>query len=123
MLHQVSVLVAEREPVIAMEIETMISDARGLVVGPAHTLQSAMELLESKSINAAVVGLHMPDGDVSDLMNALSERSIPMLIQSGADLAPDIHARYPSVPLVRKPYTPAEFVTTLRALLSATRPI
>ncbi len=77
-----TILVAEDEPLIAMEIVTALEKV-GAVTVTAATCQRARELVEVDGLSAAVVDFGLHDGDADGLCTRLNERDIPYVLHSG----------------------------------------
>jgi len=74
-----SLLILEDEPLIAMVVELCLLDAGAAIVNIANSIALAKNALDDGiSFDAAVVVLRLPDGNASALIQALSERGIPI---------------------------------------------
>ncbi len=106
-LRRARVLVAEDEPVIALDLASAVEEAGGCVVGPAASVQQALRLVAADGICAAILDVDLLDGDVGPVIEELVRRSVPVIIHSGAGLPPTLLARFRDVEVHQKP-TPAE---------------
>ena len=84
-------LVAEDEPVIAMDYAAMLSSAGAEIMGTARTVREVIDHLNQHYVDVAIVDFVLADGNSSALQAILTERRIPFVVVSG----------YPSV-LVRE---------------------
>jgi DNA-binding response OmpR family regulator len=110
------ILVVEDDPLIAMDMQHILEDAGGVVIGPAGSLASALAIVEKNQVDAAVLDVRLETGDSLPLANVLRERGVPFLFQtSDPDL---IQGLYAGVPVLRKPFRPAELVAELSALVN-----
>lgn len=116
-----SILIVENEPLIAMDVEAMLSDAG---VGAVHNVQSCREALEWLTGNrpeVVILDLHLHDGPGSIVAEALQARATPFIIYSG-----DTHtsARLSGVtkdaPWLNKPCTQQDLVQAIRRSLGLT---
>ena len=64
MLDGTQVLVVEDEPIAAMHLAQLVSGAKGHVIGPAHTVTEARELVRSRKIDVALLDVNLRDGEV-----------------------------------------------------------
>jgi DNA-binding response OmpR family regulator len=109
------VLIVEDDPLIAMDLQHILEDAGGVVIGPADSLASAFAIVQRDQVDAAVLDVRLETGDSLPLANLLHERGVPFLFQtSDPDL---IQGLYAGVPVLRKPFRPAELVAELIALV------
>jgi hypothetical protein len=54
LLNQVSVLIVENEPFIALDLAEAVKEARGKVIGPAGSVREALALIEQNLVQVAV---------------------------------------------------------------------
>lgn len=108
------VLVADDEPVIAMDYAAMLSAAGAEIVGTPASMADVIAHLQQHRVDAAVLDFVLADGNSGPLQAILTEKRIPFVVISG----------YPSV-LVRgnedqqvlhKPVSPDELCATVLAL-------
>jgi DNA-binding response OmpR family regulator len=77
-----TILIAEDEPFIAMDIASACETA-GAVVLTAATCEDAARLIEHDTLSAAVLDFGLKDGDAEPLCLRLNERDIPYVLHSG----------------------------------------
>jgi two-component SAPR family response regulator len=113
-LSGVKLLVAEDDPVIAMDYAAMLSSAGAEIVGTAQTAADVVVHLQRDRVDAAIVDFVLADGNSRALQGLLTDKRIPFVVISG----------YPSV-LVRenkdqqvlhKPVTADNLCTAVRAV-------
>lgn len=78
-----SILLLEDEPLVALDVELMVRQAelgRTVLLG---SCQEAEEWLEIHSPDAAVLDIHLGDGDCSVVAQMLVNRGIPFVVYSG----------------------------------------
>src|ERR1700730_2989126 len=99
-----SVLVIEDEALIAMSVEVSLQDA-GATVVTANSIALAQSALdEGIPFDAAVVDLHLADGNASPLIQVLSERGIPVVITTGDEVDRGQPALSKAVAILQKPH-------------------
>jgi CheY-like chemotaxis protein len=113
------VLVVEDEPFIAFDIADAIENAGGQVVGPAASVAEALSLLEEEPVEAAILDVNLPDGDVGPVIASLFGRSAALVVHTGAGLVPDLAIRYPSLRVFMKPTPPPVLASALAASLAS----
>lgn len=96
------VLIVEDAVLLALELETGLSDAGAVVIGPAYELEEAMALLD-QPIDAAVLDANLNGQSVMPVAQALAERGVPFVFATGYGDTGAALAGY-NAPIVRKPY-------------------
>ena len=115
-LRGARVLIVEDAVLLALELETGLSDAGAEVVGPAYELEEAMNLL-SQPIDAAVLDANLNGLSVTPVAEALAARGVPFVFatgygDSGAPLGFD-------APIIRKPYDVTQVAAAVAGVLAA----
>jgi CheY-like chemotaxis protein len=118
-LNGALILVAEDEPFIALDVALAIEDAGGEVAGPAASVREALALIDSSQIVAAILDVNLADGDISPVAERLLIAGIPIIVQTGIGLPPNLAARFPDLPVHIKPCSAASLVVKLEALIAA----
>ncbi len=118
MLNGTLVLVAEDQVFIALDLALAVEDAGGEVAGPAATVKHALELIKTRQIGAAILDSNLIDGDITPVAILLMEAGIPIIIQSGVGLTPELAARFPQLVVHIKPYVAADLVSALAAMIT-----
>lgn len=118
LLNQASILVAEDETFIALELEYAITDAGGQVVGPAASVRDALALLANTEISGAILDVNLIDGDCCAIVEALTARNIPMVLQSGLGLPAFMSAKFPGLVAHAKPCRASALVAQVAALIN-----
>lgn len=109
----ISILVAEDEAMIAMQIEMDLEDAGYKVVGPCMTLQACFDALENQHIDAAVLDVDLADYDVFPIATELQNRGTDFVFHTGRGQRDKIIELFPNAPICTKP---AEVIDLLREL-------
>ena len=117
MLNHVSVLVAEDQPFIALDLVLAVEDAGGKVVGPAASCEEALALLANGTVAAAILDVNLVDGDCSLLVEALVSLDVPFIFHTAVDLPPALAARFSDLVVRIKPCPAAVLVAELKTLL------
>ena len=116
-LNHACVLVAEDEPFIALDLALAIEDAGGQVVGPAASVKEALALLETADVAGAILDVTLADKDATPIAELLIAHGIPLILQTGVGLPPDMAARFPGLIVRIKPCDSARLVDELAALI------
>jgi CheY-like chemotaxis protein len=109
------ILVVEDEPIIALAIAETIVEAGASVVGPAHGVSRALGLIESTTIDAAVLDYRLEEETAQPVADFLVARNIPFLFHTSSRETPQ--QAYPRVPILDKPTQPEVLVAEIRALI------
>jgi CheY-like chemotaxis protein len=117
LLNQVSVLIVENEPFIALDLATAVQEARGKVIGPAGSVREALMLIEQHLVQAAVLDVNLSDRDVTPIAELLIEGGVPVVFYSGLALPVALRERYPSASIYKKPTPPVQLLHKLVALM------
>jgi DNA-binding response OmpR family regulator len=106
------VLIAEDEPLVALEM-TLAFEDEGAWVTRARTLNEALLGVEDRALSVAILDHALSDGDSLKVYARLKERNIPFVIYSGYD-----HLGCGGGVHVKKPASMSVLVTTVRNLLA-----
>jgi CheY-like chemotaxis protein len=117
LLNQVSVLIVEDEPFVALDLATAVEEARGKVIGPAGSVHEALVLMEQHLVQAAVLDMNLSDRDVIPVAELLIEGGVPVIFYSGLALPAALRERYPSAAVFKKPTPPVQLLNKLVALM------
>ena len=107
------ILIAEDEPLIALDITQAFEDEGARVIR-ARTLNEALLGVEDPALSAAILDHALSDGDSPAICERMTERNIPFVTYSGyAHLAcrGGVH--------VKKPANMSVLVETVKGLLAA----
>jgi CheY-like chemotaxis protein len=78
------VLVVEDEPLIAIVLADILTDAGCIVVGPAYDTDQALERISADVIDAAVLDVNLGSGRTSaPVADMLAARAIPFIFATG----------------------------------------
>jgi len=117
LLNQISVLIVENEPFIALDLATAVEEAGGKVIGPAGSVREALMLIEQHLVQAAILDVSLSDRDVTPIAELLIEGGIPVIFYSGLALPVALRERYPSASIYNKPTPPVQLLHKLVALM------
>ena len=113
------VLVVEDEPFIALDIADAVETLGGDVIGPAMTVRQALEIIIGQKIDAAILDVNLPDGDVGPVIEALADKTNIIVIHTGAGLPDMLKKAYPHLHIYNKPTPPQLLASKIAAELSA----
>ncbi|MGZ8679185.1 MAG: response regulator transcription factor [Solirubrobacterales bacterium] len=125
--------ISERPRILFVEDETSISDPfskalvrEGFDPKVAGTAARALELAESFEPDLVLLDLHLPDGDGRDVCRTLRARSsVPIIILTARGTETDriVGLELGADDYVVKPFSGAELIARIRAVLRRSRPM
>ena len=97
------VLVAEDDYMLADELRTELGEADAVVIGPAATIEDALNLIRSEpEIDGAVLDVNLRGEMIFPVADVLLQRGVPFLFTTGYD-ASVIPTRFECVVRCDKP--------------------
>ncbi len=109
-----SLLIVEDEPLIAFGVEFCLLDAGAELVKTVNSIAAAESALDQGiPFDAAIVDLILADENAFPLVQILSERGIPVVISTGADIDLGHPALGKAVAFLQKPYDESELIEAL----------
>ncbi len=109
------VLVVEDEPLIAMDVSDVLSEAGCSIVGPATNLDEAIYLAASESLDAAILDANLAGQRVDSLAATLDRRDIPFAFLTGYGRE-GLPEQFRQSPLINKPFLHAKLIETVHQL-------
>jgi CheY-like chemotaxis protein len=109
------VLVVEDEFMIAMAVEAVVSDAGGVVVEMAATLEQAVAFAETAEFDAALLDINLNGENSFPVADILGRRGIPFAFVTGYNrrMVPETFA---AAPILTKPYARSDLMRILGSL-------
>jgi DNA-binding response OmpR family regulator len=117
LLNQVSVLIVEDEPFIALDLAEAVKEARGKVIGPAGSAREALALIDQNLVQAGILDVNLSDGDITSVVELLIKGGAPVIFYSGLALPAALRERYSSAPAYKKPTPSLRLVNELATLI------
>lgn len=116
--HGRRVLIIEDEPLVALDIATLLEAADFEIVGTATTVGEALEFVRHSKIDVALLDGNLRGHAVDDVAAALDQRRIPFLFVSGygeENLPQDFAGR----PILTKPFSGEQLISVAAGVLQA----
>jgi DNA-binding response OmpR family regulator len=110
------VLVVEDELLVALDIESIVTEAGMVVIGPASTAAEALRLIDTTTFDAALIDANLNGEPIDEVAAALGERTIPFAYVTGYGRE-SLPAAHPA-PIVTKPFDAAQLLAAVRQLLA-----
>ena len=110
-----TLLIVEDDPLIAIDIASVLENFGYRVVGPAGTAGAALSLIASEGCDAAILDIRLGQETSQDVALELAQGGIPFVICSGYSLE---EANFPSdAPALAKPVQPQKLLAELQRCL------
>ncbi len=109
------VLIVEDAVLLALELETGLSEAGAEVVGPAYELEEAMALLD-RPIDAAVLDANLNGRSVMPVAEVLAARKVPFVFATGYGENGGAPGGF-DAPVIRKPYDVTQVAAAVAEIL------
>jgi DNA-binding NtrC family response regulator len=106
------VLVADDEPLIAMNLSEELLAEGAIVIGPTASVEDAMGLLAQEKVEAAVVDIRLGTQLAYPLADALDGQGVRFVFATGCDLD-TVPEKYAHVPICQKPYMISAIIEAL----------
>ncbi len=106
------VLLVEDEASICMMIEDGLLEAGCHVVGPAYSLDAALDLANAATIDIALIDVNLRHVEAYPVVDILAARAIPFILMTGYGLS-DIRDVYQGRPVLLKPFVVADAIAML----------
>jgi len=113
-LANITVLVAEDEPLVAVGVVNQLTEAGATVVGPCSTSDRAIAALSENDIDVAIIDFVLADDNTQGLQAALEDKGIPFIVVTGYPRV--LVRRDQHQPVLSKPVSTEALTSTVRAL-------
>jgi CheY-like chemotaxis protein len=114
-------LIVEDELLIALELQSIVEQLGGTVVGPAGSVENALQLLSGTTPDAALLDANLREGRVTPVAQACRDRSVPFALVTGYGRLELEEPLLQSAPRVRKPFDRRAIRNVLAILLEGDR--
>ena len=116
------VLVVEDEALVSMLVEDELRDAGAEVLGPAPTVDHALQLIEAAAadggLGAAVLDINLDGQHVGPVADRLAALGVPFVFATGYGENCDTGG-HGAAPILSKPFSPDRLVVIVEALATA----
>jgi CheY-like chemotaxis protein len=119
-LNGFRVLLVEDSWIVAQSLKAILEVIGATVVGPAVTLEDAVELAEGELFDAALMDLDLQGKMASGLIAEMHQRGMPVIIMSAFDVSQQL-AGY-AVAVLPKPVRAETLLTKLRQVRTGIPP-
>lgn len=120
-MQDVRVLIVEDSYLTARRLARMVEDSGAQVIGPAPSVQAAMQLLDAHGCDAAVLDINLGNETVEPIAERLRALQLPFLFVTGYTAPPFMNEKFKDQPLLSKPVESSTFIGALRGLLRGSK--
>ena len=120
-LTDLSILIVEDEPLIAMALEDMLTDMGCALAGTAGTIAEGLALAEEVPCDAAILDININGARSDPIAEVLAARGVPHIFATGYGRAGCGHGADAIV--IDKPYRPDVIAQALRQAVAGWRRI
>jgi DNA-binding response OmpR family regulator len=113
-----TILVAEDEILLGLELVDELQDRGAIPIGPTPSVERAITAIQNEPLDAALLNVFLRGQIAFPVADALRARNIPFLFVTGNDAF--VREHFPDVPAHPKPYEMATIVAALDLLLRRT---
>ncbi|MBB4237942.1 response regulator [Rhizobium esperanzae] len=115
------VLVVEDEFILAEELSQELAEAGAVVIGPAPSLERAIELVAAPDdVDIAVLDVNLRGNPVYPIADSLLERHVPFVFTTGYDVSA-LPARFTAVHCCTKPVDMPLLLEALQIAIDTSR--
>ena len=116
-LRNKRILVIEDEALVAMDVAEILSEQGCEIMGPAATIENAKAAIALNNFDAALLDANLGGSPVNELAAALTRLNIPFAFLTGYGRE-SLPEAFRHAPLISKPYSEGELLSTLAACLN-----
>lgn len=116
-----TVLIAEDELLIAMDVMDELGAAGFVTIGPFARTAQALDYCRAHTPDCAVLDVRLQDGESFPLADLLAERKVPFVFHSGHAARKALTERYPDMRVCPKPSHASELAAVVSELCQRAR--
>lgn len=104
MTGSIRILVVEDQPLIAMDLEDLLTSRGYAVLGPKSTVAEALDCLGRETPDAALIDIDLRGERSYEVGAELRRRGVPFAFATGTVGCGDLPAEFAEIPVIRKPW-------------------
>lgn len=110
------VLIVEDEPLIALDLDALLSAEGAVVVGPCGDLDEGLRQAEGAKLSAALLDVRIGGATAAPIAKALAARGVPFAFYTGQADTDAIRLAWPGAPVIAKPMPARDLLRAMEAL-------
>lgn len=115
-LNGTRILIVEDEFLLATYLKKLLEDKGGQIVGPAATVDTALAILKTDALDAAILDLNLDGECTRNVAQTLVDKNVPFVVVTGYERN-DVHSDILRQAVhMEKPLQPDELVRIIAAL-------
>jgi CheY-like chemotaxis protein len=114
-VHGRRVIIIEDEPLVAMDLESILMAAGCEVVGSAGTFEKATQLIANTDCDAALIDVNLAGHPVNELAAALTQKNIPFAFATGYGRE-GLPREFRETAILKKPFTQNQVLALMELL-------
>ena len=116
-LHGARVLVVEDDPLLLLELESILQDAGAEIVACCRNVKDGLMAVEKNGVAAAILDVRIGRTTIAPVARQLAERGTPFLFYTGQVENDPALAEWSDHVVLSKPARPATIVAAVALLL------
>lgn len=109
------ILIVEDDVLIAMDLALIVEEAGGAVIGPFHTVDAALEGLNSDRLDLAILDFNLGPSTSERIAARLAEMDVPTAFLTG-HASHHVTGHVPSATVIEKPVSQQKIARLLQTL-------
>lgn len=110
------ILIVEDEPLVGLDILAGLEGAHAQVEGPIGTLEKAIDIIEHRPLDGALLDANLHGRPVDEVASALTRRNIPFVFVTGHGPA-GVPEAFRNVPILSKPFSHQQLIDVAAQLI------
>lgn len=112
-LQDLAILIVEDDALVALDLSDFLEGIGASVVGPAPTLEKALEIAQTPQISCAILDIHLAGKTVFPVAELLQSRGIPFVFHTGHGEEKVLKQDWPGCEVLLKPAGYEQLVSLL----------
>lgn len=110
------ILIAEDDPIQALNVRETLRQAGAEIVGPCATVKQTLFMIQSVPVSAALLDVNVRDGEIFPAAHALRERGAGIVFCTGYADVDGLSRDWPNARVLTKPALPRLLISTMYAV-------
>jgi CheY-like chemotaxis protein len=115
-LRGLRILVVEDEPLIALDLQSLLTGEGAVVEGPGRDLEEGLRLARRSTLAAALLDVRIGRQTAAPIAELLQARGVPFAFYTGQVEADALRREWPGAPVVPKPSPARQLLRALEDL-------